>query len=89
MRKRRRFALSYTIFATVAGAFTKYFGIAVINEVPSETAIDNISNTRGWEMRLMPQMKFGLKRGVALVGATQLRNFKRRARNHQIAIYES
>ena len=86
---RRRYVLSYTVFATVAGMFTKYFGFAVVSELPAGTEIQKFTNTRGWQMRMMPAMKFGLKRGIAIVNVTQLKNFKRRAKNHQIAIYES
>jgi hypothetical protein len=87
--KRRLYVLSYTVFATCAGMFTKYFGVVVIAKLPEGAKVSNFTNTRGWEMRMMPAMKFGLKRGIALVNATQVKNFKRRAKNHQIAIYES
>ena len=88
MRK-RLYVLSYNVFATIAGSFTKYFGVVVVTGLPDGIQINKFSNARGWEMRMMPAMKFGVKRGVAIVNATQLKNFKRRARNHQIAIYES
>jgi hypothetical protein len=87
--KKKLYVLSYNVFATIAGLYTKYFGVVVVTGLPDGIQINRFSNTRGWEMRMMPAMKFGVKRGVAIVTATQLRNFKRRARNHQIAIYES
>ena len=82
---RRRFHVSYQLYARTVGQFVYYYGFVRITELLFGTPIDEHDESSGRQLK-GTDFKFAKKTGVMKMGVTAVRRLMKRLQGHSVLV---